>query len=165
MSDLVIAQIQLLNREHDQALAASERALNVRPNCHASFAVRANILNYTGRSAEAVELARYAIRLCPVYPAFYATILANACYGCGMYAEAVAVAETSLDSDPNNLDALIMTAAANAARQHYEQAQAAGRAIRRTMPDFSAAKYAAGQPYKDPRNAEQIIRMLEKAGL
>ena len=54
---------------------------------------------------------------------------------------------------------------ANAARQHYEQAQAAGRAIRRTMPDFSAAKYAAGQPYKDPRNAEQIIRMLEKAGL
>jgi adenylate cyclase len=165
MPDLVIAQILLLNREHDQALAASEEALKVRPNCHASYAVKANILNYTGRSAEAVELARYAIRLCPVYPAFYATILANACYGCSMYAEALEAAGASLDSDPNNLDALLMKAAANAALQRFEQAQAAGRAIRRTKPDFSAAKYAADQPYKDPRSAEQIISMLKKAGL
>ncbi len=165
MPDLVIAQIHLLNREHDQSQAASEEALKVRPNCHASYAVKANILNYTGRSAEAVELARYAIRLCPVYPAFYATILANACYGCGMYAEALDVAGTSLDSNPNNLDALLVTAAANAALQRFEQAQAAGRAIRRVKPDFSAAKYAAGQPYKDPRNADQIISMLKKAGL
>jgi len=165
MSDLVIAQIQLLNREHIQALAASDQALKVRPNCHASYAVRANILNYTGRCAEAVELARYAIRLCPVYPAFYATVLANAYFGCGQYAEAVDVAKTSLDADPSNLDALIMTAAANAALQRFEPSQAAVRAIRRAKPDFSPAKYAESLPYEDPRNSAQIISLLKKAGL
>jgi hypothetical protein len=58
-----------------------------------------------------------------------------------------------------------MTAVANAARQHFEQARAAGSAIRRMKPDFSAAKYAAGQPYKDPRKPAQFISMLEKAGI
>ena len=165
MSNLVIAQIHLLNREHDLALAASGQALEVRPNCHASYAVRANILNYAGRSPEAVELARYAIRLCPVYPAFYAAVLAGAYYGSGMYAEAADVAGTSLESDPNNLDALLMAAAANAARQRFGDAKAAAREVRRAKPDFSAEKYAAKQPYKDPHKVEQFMRMLEKAGL
>ncbi len=160
-----ITQIHLLNREHKQALAASEQALKVRPNCHASFAVRAGILNYTVRPAEAVELARYAIRLCPVYPAFYATVLATAYYGCGMYAAAVEAAMTNLDSDPNNLDALLILAAANAALQRFEQAQEAIRAIRRAKPDFSPAKYADSQPYQDSRNVDHIISMLKKAGI
>jgi len=165
MPDLVMAQIHLLNREHEQALAASEQALKVRPNCHASFAVKANILNYTGRAAEAVEPARYAIRLCPVYPAFYAAILATAYYGCGMYAEAIDVTKTSLNADPNNVEALLMAAAANAALQNVEQTQAAVRAIRRAKPDFSPETYADTQPFKDPRDSEQIISLLKKAGL
>lgn len=82
-----------------------------------------------------------------------------------MYTKAVDIAETSLGSDPNNLDALIMTAAATAALQNVEQAQAAARAVHRAKPDFSAAQYAAAKPYKDPRKAVQFISMLEKAGI
>jgi adenylate cyclase len=165
LSHLVMAEIDLYNREHDKALAAAEKAVIARPSCDISFVAKANILIYLGRATEAIDLAKFAIRLAPVYPPFFQVVLAAAYYGSGQYDEAIAAATEAARSDRNNLGAFLILAGANAALDRPEASQRAADEVRRITPDFSLETYAATQPYKDPTTLQQIIRTLQKAGL
>jgi tetratricopeptide (TPR) repeat protein len=162
---LMMAQIHLLKREHDQALAEAERAVFTRPSCHGAHAARANILNYLDRPTEAIEFAKTAIRHTPVYPTFYPAILASAYYGCGRYEEAIASAKEALKLDRNNMDALLVLAGANAALGQSEVAHGTTREVLRVNPGFTLEEFAESQPYKDPRTLERVITMLRGAGL
>jgi len=165
LSHLVLAQIHLYHREHTKALEEVEKAVLARPSCDLSYITKANILNYLGRSAEAIDLAKFAIRLAPVYPPFFQKTLAAAFYGSGRYEEAIASAKKVLQSDKQNLDAFIILAGASAALDRQEQASKAATEIKRIKPGFSLKKYAEKQPYSDPKILQQITRMLQKAGL
>jgi len=162
---LMMAQVHLLKGEHEKALNESEQAVLARPSCDASYAIKAHILNYLGRPAEAIELARYAIRLTPVYPTFYPAVLAAAYYGSGQYDKAAAAAEEVLTSDRDNLDALLVLTGAKAALGQTDSARRVAHRVRRVKPDFTLDKFAASQPYKDPQTLEQVLSMLCKAGL
>jgi tetratricopeptide (TPR) repeat protein len=165
LPDLVMAQIHLYRHEHDQALAAVQKAVLARPSCDLSYVAKANILTYLGRPAEAIELAEYAIRLAPVYPPFFKKTLAAAFYGSGQYEKAIAAADEVLRSDEGNLDALLILAGAYAVLDQQEAASKAAAEIRKIKPDFSLEKYAETQPYSDPKILEQITRMLQRAGV
>ena len=165
LSHLVMAEVDLFNREHDKALAAAEQAVIARPSCDISFVAKANILIYLGRAAEAIDLAKFAIRLAPVSPPFFQATLAAAYYGSGRYDDAIAAARETVKSDQNNLDALLILAGANAALDRQAEASKAASEIKRIKPDFTLQKYAETQPYKEPETLEQIIAMLKKAGL
>ena len=161
----MMAQIHLLKREHDQALAEAERAVLARPSCHGAYAAKANILNYLGRPTEAIELAKSAIRHTPAHPTFYPAILASAYYGCGRYEEAIAAAKEALNRDRDNLDALLVLAGANAALGQTEEAHGATREVLKVKPEFTLEEFAKSQPYKDPPTLERVITMLRGAGL
>ena len=165
LSHLVMAEIDLYNRAHDKALAAVEKAVIARPSCDISFVAKANILTYLGRATEAIDLAKYAIRLAPVYPPFFQVVLAAAYYGSGQYDEAIAAATEAARFDRNNLGAFLILAGANAELNHPEASQKAADEVRRISPDFSLEAYAATQPYKNPATLQQVIRTLQKAGL
>jgi tetratricopeptide (TPR) repeat protein len=165
LPDLVMAQIHLYKHEHDQALAAVQKAVLARPSCDLSYVAKANILTYLGRPAEAIELAEYAIRLAPVYPPFFKNTLAAAFYGSGQFEKAIASAKEVLKSDEGNLDALLILAGAYAVLDQQEQASKAAAEIKRIKPDFSLNKYAETQPYSDPKKLEQVTSMLQRAGV
>ena len=165
LSHLVMAEIDLYHREHDKALAAAEKAVIARPSCDLSFVAKANILTYLGRATEAIDLAKFAIRLAPVSPPFFQVVLATAYYGSGQYDEAIAAATEAVRADQNNLGAFLILAGANAALDRPETSKKAADEVRRIMPGFSLEKYAATQPYKDPATLDQVIRTLQKAGL
>jgi len=162
---LMMAQIHLLKREHDQALAEAERAVLARPSCHGAYAAKANILNYLGRPAEAIELAKTAIRLTPAYPTLFSAILASAYYGCGRNEEAIAAAEESLKLDRDNLDALLVLVGAKAALGQTEEAHEATWEVLKVKPGFTLEEFAELQPYKDPQTLERVIDRLRRAGL
>jgi TolB-like protein/class 3 adenylate cyclase len=162
---LIMAQIHLLNREHDKALEAVENAVVVRPSCDLSFVAKAKILTYLGRPTEAIDLAKFALRLAPVSPPFFQTTLAAAYYGSGRYDEAIVAAREAVKSDQNNLDAFLILAGANAALYRKEEASKAASEVKRIKPDFRLQKYAETQPYKAPETRERVISMLQKAGL
>jgi adenylate cyclase len=162
---LMMAQIHLLKREHDQSLAEAERAVLARPSCHGAYAAKANILNYLGRPAEAIELAKTAIRLTPAYPTLFSAILASSYYGCGRNEEAIAAAEESLKLDRDNLDALLVLVGAKTALGQTEEAHEATREVLKVKPGFTLEEFAESQPYKDPQTLERVIATLRRAGL
>jgi TolB-like protein len=165
LSHLVMAQIHLFHREHDKALEAAEKAVLARPSCDLSYVAKANILTYLDRPAEAIDLARFAIRLAPVYPPFFQKTLAAAFCGSGRYEEAIESAKEVLKSDKDNLDAFLILAGANAALDRQEEASKAASKIQRIKPDFTLKKFAETQPYRDPKKLEQVTNMLQMAGL
>ena len=165
MPEMVMAQIHLHNKEHDKALAASEKAVLARPSCDASYALKANILNYVGRPEQGIDLAKFAMRLSPVFPSYYPAVLAASYYGAEMFAEAVAAADVALQVDPENIDALVIEAAASVALGRTAAARTAVENIRKEKPDFDLQGYASRQPYKNPKDLEQLVGRLEQAGL
>lgn len=165
MADLVMAHIHLLNKDQEKALAAAEQAVLNRPNCDVTFAVKASILNYLGRPDEAIPLARFAIRLSPVYPSYYPTVLGYAYYHCGKFKEALEAAEVSIKADPTNLEAMILTTAIHVAMGAMEQARETARTIRNVHPGFSPAAFVANHPYQDKKHLDQILTHLSQAAL
>ena len=165
MADLAIAHIHLLNGDHEKALAAAEQALLTRPSCDVSFAVKASILNYLGRPEEAIPLARFAIRLSPVYPSYYPTILGYAYYHCGKYEKAREAAEVSIKADPDNLEALILMTAIHVAMGAMEQAQKTVSTIKDIHPEFSLTAFAANHPYQNQKHLDQILTHLNQVEL
>jgi len=165
MADLAMAHIHLLNRDHEKALTAAEKAVLIRPSCDVSFAVKASILTYLGRPEEAIPLARFAIRLSPVYPSYYPTILGYAYFHSGKFNEAREAAEVSIKTDPGNLEALILITAIHVAMGNMKQAQKTAQAIKDVHPEFSLTAFAANHPYRDQKHLEQILTHLNQVEL
>jgi TolB-like protein/tetratricopeptide (TPR) repeat protein len=162
---LMMAEVHLLKREYDQAIDEAELAILDRPSCTGAYAVKANILNYLGRSTEAIKLAKSAIRLTPAHFSLYPAILASAYYGSHRNEEAIAVSKEVLKRDSDNLDALLVLAGAKAAMSLIEEAHRVAQEILRVNPEFSLEEYAQSQPYKEPQNLDRVITMLRKSGL
>ena len=78
LAHIVLATVHLLNRRHGEALAECYRAVELRPNCPTATGYLANILHYCGRPHEAVARVQEAMRITPVYPPWYMTVLAAA---------------------------------------------------------------------------------------
>ena len=165
MAELAMAHIHLLNKEHEKALAAAEQAVLTRPSCDVSFAVKASILTYLGRPEEAIPLARFAIRLSPVYPSYYPTILGYAYYHSGKFKEAREAAEISINTDSGSLETLILMTAIHVAMGAMEQARKTAKAIKDIHPDFSLTAFAANHPYQDQKHLDQILTRLNKVEL
>ena len=162
---IMMGQIHLLKREYDQAIAEAERAVLSRPSCHGAYAMKANILNYLDRPNEAIELAKKAIRLTPVHPTIFPSILASAYYGCDRHEEAIVEAREVIQRDRDNLDALLVIAGASTALGQTEDAHEAVREVLRIKPNFSLEEFAKSQLYENPRTMEKVVAMLRKAGL
>lgn len=165
MADLVMAHVHLMNKDHEKALAAAEQAVMTRPSCDVSYAVKAGILTYLGRPDEAIPLARLAIRLSPVYPSYYPTVLGFAYYHCDKLREALEAAEIGIKSDPASLDAMILMTAVHVAMGAMEQANETAGKIQATHPEFSITAFAESHPYQNQKYLDRILDHLSKTAL
>jgi adenylate cyclase len=162
---LVLAQVHLSRREYDEADAEADRAVSARPSCPTAYSLKASVLNYLGRSSEAIEHAQFALRLTPVHPPDYPAILASAFYGSERHEEAIAAARTAIELDQRNVDPYLILAASSVALGHSEEARRAARNVLKLQPDFSLAEFAESQPYKDQKRLDRLMDQLNVAGL
>ena len=130
-----------------------------------AYALQGNIFNYTGRPAEAVALAHQAIRLTPLQPPLFPSVLATGHYLCDQPEKATAAARRAIQQLPDNLEAQIMLLAALTAQGRTGEAREALEEIRLVQKELSLDEFAASQPYRDPTVLERLLDELRVGGL
>ena len=164
-ANLALALVHLARHEYEQAMAQATEGVTARPSCNGAYAIKSSVLNYLGRSREAIEFAQYAVRLTPVYPAEFPAILATAYHDSDRHADAIAAARASLQLRADDIDPLLILAASNVAQGNLDQAREAADRVRDLDPAFNLSDFAATQPYRDQNDLERLLDRLREAGL
>jgi adenylate cyclase len=165
LAEIVLASVHLQNRHHDEALVSCYRAVELRPNCPTASSYLANILFYCGRPAEAIAKIHEAIRITPVFPPWYMTLLAAAYRDNGEVGKSISAAEHSLRLSPDEKDARLVLCSDYSLAGQVQQARNVAQHIVAIEPQFSLARYADSQPYKDGEALTRLIDSLRAAGL
>jgi tetratricopeptide (TPR) repeat protein len=164
MAHNILGLIYAAQKEHEQTIAAGEKAIALDPNNDSAYANLSNTLHYVGRGEEALDLVQQAMRLNPHYPAFYLTNLASIYWLLGRYEEVIATEKRHLARNPDQLMAYLNLAVSYSLLGQEAEARTAAAEVLRLNPDFSL-EVARSWPYKDPADLERAIAALRKAGL
>lgn len=161
---LILAHAHLQKREFDEALIEANRGVTTRPSCNGAYTLKAIVLIYLGRPAEAIDLAGYAVRLEPINPPMYPAILASSYHGCGLHEEAISAAKESIELDSGNIDPYLVLVASSTALGRTSEAQKAIQDVLRLKPGFNLKEFAESQPYKEQEDLERLTSQLSNAG-
>jgi tetratricopeptide (TPR) repeat protein len=162
---MIRGMVHLTRGDHDAALRSSELAMQDRPSCPWGYALTGAIFNYTGKPAQAIEMARLAIRHTPLFPPVFASVLATGHYLLGQHDMAAEAARGTIELAPDNLEAHVILAAALAASGHAAAAEPTRREIFRIKADFKLDEFSKSQPFKDPSVLAGLTADLRDAGL
>jgi len=165
LAHIVLASVHLQNRHHDEALATCYKAVELRPNCPTANSYLANVLFYCGRPAEAIAKIHEAIRITPVFPPWYMTLLAAAYRDNGQFGKSISAAEHSRRLSPDDGDARLVLCSGYSLAGQHQQARKVAQQIVAIEPQFSLARYAETQPYKDAEALTLLVDSLKAAGL
>jgi TolB-like protein/Tfp pilus assembly protein PilF len=157
--------ILLSYRDFDGALAHAEKALLSAHNLANTHATAAIILLACGKPAEAIKQVKRAIRLCPVYPAWFLWQLGASHWALGQNDEAIATARSGIESDPDLSYSYLLLAMVYAETDRTPEARKAAAEVLRIDPDFSASTWAKGMPFSDPELEARQLAALRKSGL
>lgn len=161
---LVLAHVHLLRREFEQAMSEATSAVTYRPSCPAAYTIKAGVLTYLDQADEAVEFARYALRLTPVHPPMYPAVLASAYYGCNQFEEATEAAKDSIKLESVDPSPYLYLAASYAAMDRIDEAQHTAKLVREKEADFTLEEFAKTQPYKNTKTLDLLVSRLNSAG-
>ncbi|MGP1395674.1 MAG: adenylate/guanylate cyclase domain-containing protein [Inquilinaceae bacterium] len=149
-------------RQYDAALIHLGRAVALNPNDAHMAAQMGLLLTYVGRAEEGVDWVRKAIRLNPHHPYWYQSFLGIALYSARRYGEAV---EAFRGVEDVKAWGHALTAAGYAQRGQDDAARFHADEALRQGPDFSAAKFLAGQPYQSEADLDHWRAGFRRAGL
>jgi adenylate cyclase len=155
----------LSKREYEDAIAMSEKAIALAPNLAVNLAMAAAVLNKSGQPARSFELIKRAMRLCPLYPTWYLSVLAGSCRLLGRNEAAVTVYEEATKRNPDNSVEHVGLASTLGELGREADAKKTVAAILRLEPDFSIKRYVERLSYRDPADLARFEGGLRKAGL
>jgi TolB-like protein/class 3 adenylate cyclase/cytochrome c-type biogenesis protein CcmH/NrfG len=159
------AKFRLYRRQYEEAIAETERAIALDPNDADSYWSMGFVLTYAGRSAEAVDPFKTAMRFNPYYPGWYPYFLGVAQYCLERYEEAATSQERAFKVDPNSSAWWLAAAYAQLGRGQ-EAADALAKYIEKRgwgLPLVeSTFRY---QPFKNQSDLDRFAEGLVKAGL
>jgi adenylate cyclase len=161
----LLAHVYLMKRQFEMAIAEAERAVALNPNGADAQAHLGIILNYVGRREGAIASLEKAIRLNPIPPNWYAFSLGEAYCLAGQHEKALAAYEQVLHRYPDDIRALIGSAATHSLLGREEEARAQAAQILKMEPKFNLESFVKTLPFKNKADAELLIDSLYKAGL
>lgn len=161
----VMAQIELFRRQHAQAIKAAKRAIEDNPNYVDAYALSAWILNYAGRSREALAYMNEALRLNPTPSASYLEVLGEIQFVQKQYDKAATTFRRVLDVNPSYMRARMWLVASLALVGSLDDASWEASELRVLQPDFDLDRLEFSFPFKDPRELTTLLQGMELAGL
>jgi len=164
MSQAVEAAVLMSRGEVDAALAQLDNLAIVRPTCDITFGLEGSVRRYLGQWEQAVELLDTAMRLTGINKPWYPTVKATALFVGGRLDEASSLAEGVLEYQPNNLEALLVLAAAQTELGLERRARATGELIRSRFPSVDVNEWLEKTPYQRRELVERWKGDLMSAG-
>jgi tetratricopeptide (TPR) repeat protein len=162
---VLLALVYQWRREFDVANEAANRALALEPKEAITLANLGSMLNWAGRSEEALNVLQQAVRLDPFHPPNYLERLAFAYAGVGDYNQCVEVAERGIALDPNFVGLHVDLTSCYAALGRDEDAKRAAAEILRTNPRFTLKAFASYVPFSNEHDRDWKVNMLRMAGV
>ena len=161
----VLAHVRLLDREFDAALLAGRQALEIRPGCANANGFFGHVLHYCGEQDEAITRIKRGIRLQPVYPPFFACMLAAAYLASGQPETALVVAKEALRLNSRDIAARLILVAAARTVGADRMSDIFASEVLHLEPAFSISAYRAGQPYRETAVVDSMASAWLAAGL
>jgi adenylate cyclase len=149
MARTVEAAILMSQGRGEEALEAIEKVEIVRPTCDVTYGLEGSVRRYLGQWETAVDLTDVAMRLTGVNKPWYPTVKACSLFMGGRIEQAAAVAEMVLEYQPQNLEALLVLAAAQVELGLDRRARATAELIRERFPTVDVAEWLDRSPYQD----------------
>jgi adenylate cyclase len=132
----LIGYLHLVNGAHERAVLAGERAVALNPNHADNAANLACSYAVSDHPAKAIPLLQRAIRISPIYPAWYLNILGFAHIRCAQHAEAETALKLALQRDPADSRCRMLLAWTYHTRGWLDQARAEALELLRHEPAF-----------------------------
>lgn len=152
---------RLYKKEHDPAIAAYERALQLNPNDADLLAEMGDCLVYVRQAERSVGLLEKAMRLNPYYPDSYLWYLGDAYFQLGEYEKTIETLQKMRDDSEGHR----LMAASYAYLGNAREADRHAQALLEVHPNFTTAQWRKVPPHKYPEDTELLIEGLRKAGL
>jgi adenylate cyclase len=164
-----MGNIYIFQRQYEKAIAEGQRAISLGPNYADGYALLSQIMRYSGRFEESLELIKKAIRLSPIHRAFYTATLRSAYQTLERYEEAIQVSEQLIERwrrgecPPTWGYVGLILAYMSLGRD--EEARAKAEELLRIVPTYSLEGIPKMNPFKDSAYLESVLNALRKAGL
>lgn len=151
----------LYKKQHDESLAAYERALQLNPNDADLLAEMGDALAYAGQGERAVSLLQRAMVLNPYFPDWYLWNLGEAYFHLDDYERTIGTLHRMQDKS----EAHRLLASSHAHLGQLDEARHHAAEVLRVHPTFSVDHWATIPPDKDPEKLQIFIEGLRIAGL
>ncbi len=148
MAQAVEAAVLMSRGQVDEALAKLDNLEILRPTCDITYGLEGSIRRYLGQWEQAVELLDVAMRLTGINKPWYPTVKASSLFVGARLEEAASLAEGVLDYQPNNLEALLVLAAAQVELGLERRARATAEKIKERFPSLDVQQWLDKSPYQ-----------------
>jgi adenylate cyclase len=165
MAKAVRAAIFMSRGEAAKAIATLEEVEILRPTCDVTYALEGSVRRYMGEWERAVDLLDVAMRLTGIDKPWYLTVKACSLFIGDRPAQAASLAESVLEFQPNNLEALLVLAAAQWEQGQERRARGTVEQVRDRFPSLDVAAWLEQNPYVDPSIIERWRTDLAALGL
>lgn len=160
-----LSSAHLFKRQHDEAIAAARRWVEIEPGNAEAYANLAGILHFAGEPERVGGLIEKAKRLNPFHPFYYTLYVGQACFTMHRFEDAVQYIKRSIAHNPESLPAHFYLAACHGQLGEDALARDALAEVRRVSHDFSIAWLRTIAAYRRPADLDLLTEGLRKAGL
>lgn len=162
---VVMAIANMQRKDFDRANACLARAMELGRNHAMVYAVGANVANFSNKPQLAIRLTEQAMRLCPVYPPWYAGDMAQAHLQLGQLSRCLDWAKAAIDRSAGYIHAHLFRVIGLQESGRIDEAAEAARQVLKLDPAFDATAWAESQPFLDPALNRRFLDALLAAGL
>jgi len=165
MAKAVQAAVLMATGRVEESLQTIDGLVITRPTCDVTFGLEGSVRRYLGQWEQAVDLLDVAMRLTGVNKPWYPTVKACSLFIGGRVERAASIAEEVLEYHPNNLEALLVLAAAQAEMGLERRARATAELVRERFPTMDLEAWLKGNPYQNAEIVDRWRADLVSAGV
>lgn len=165
MARMVEAAVLMSRGDSEGAAAAIEDVQIERPTCDTTFGLEGSVRRYLGQWDRAADLEDQAMRLAGANKLWYPTVKSACLFMGGRVEQAMSMAQMVVEQQPNNLEALLFLAAAQARLGLDRRAGATADRIREHFPDLDVGEWIDQNPYQTPESVARWKDDLVAAGV